>query len=100
MSKTVTQGILAPEAQTPPESAKTGPLHTWIDGDGRDIWHYCQVCKVVRYPNGKLDAQICPGPAAPRIKPKYVKSDKSASAKTKPASKAARRTKANPAQTD
>ena len=58
---------------TSAEPAKTGPLHSWVDGDGRGVWHYCGACKVVRYPNGKLDAQVCPGASAPRIHPVYVK---------------------------
>ena len=36
-------------------------LHAWIDGDGRGIWHYCEVCRTVRHPNGKIDGNLCPG---------------------------------------
>ena len=39
-----------------------GPgFHAWVDGDGRGIWHYCEVCRAVRHPNGKIDAEPCPG---------------------------------------
>jgi len=42
--------------------APAGPgLHTWIDDDGRGIWHYCAVCRSVRHPNGKIDGELCPG---------------------------------------
>jgi hypothetical protein len=81
----------APEIPIAPgEPPKTGPLHTWVDGDGRGVWHYCGVCKVIRYPNGKLDLAICPGAHALKINPKYVRSDKSASAKSKPAARVPR----------
>ena len=51
----------------------TGPLHTWIPVDSKVTSHYCKVCRVVRYANGKLDAQVCPGAYKSGIKPVYVK---------------------------
>jgi hypothetical protein len=65
----------------------TGPLHTWIPVDSKETSHYCAVCRAVRYPNGKLDAQVCPGERPPRIRPVYVKESPF---KSKPPAKSAR----------
>ena len=53
-------------------------LHRWVPVDSRETSHYCGDCRVVRYPNGKLDAQACPGAPAPSIKPSYASKRKAA----------------------
>ena len=71
-----TTDIATSTIDTASPASLEGKLHIWISGDGRDVWHYCSVCRTVRNPNGKLDKNICPGPR----KPSYIPPSKRKSA--------------------